>query len=180
MHLQGAHLKLIPASIDMAEDLLPAFNGDEQFTRWSGHSSEMSLAQVHDDIQEIAALPDGITWGIADHMNTLVGVAQTTFHPTPRTGWIALLIIRNEFQGSGYGREAATLLENYLFSSPEVTEIGLGILVRNRPAQAFWEKRGYVRIAQRLDTHHNDCYEYRLYRPAVLRENRTHRPHDGR
>jgi RimJ/RimL family protein N-acetyltransferase len=115
MHLQGAYLKLKPAGIEAAEDLLPAFSGDQQFTRWSGYSSEMSLAQVQDDIQEIAALPDGTTWHIADYEGPLVGVVQTTFHPSLRTGWIALLIIRHQLQGSGYGREAATLLEHYLY-----------------------------------------------------------------
>jgi len=104
------------------------------------------------------------TWRIADLEETLIGAAETVFHPSPSKGWIALLIIQRGFQGRGYGREAATLLEDYLFSFPEVTELGLGVLVQNTPAQAFWEKRGYVHIAQRSNTHGNDCYVDRLPR----------------
>ena len=165
MNVHGNSLTLIRVGIESAEELLPAFNGDEQFLRWSGYPcGTMTLSQVRDDIQEMSALPGGITWRIADLEETLIGAAETVFHPSPSKGWIALLIIQRGFQGRGYGREAATLLEDYLFSSPEVTELGLGILVQNTPAQAFWEKRGYVRIAQRSNTHGNDCYVYRLPR----------------
>src|SRR2546429_398978 len=171
MNVHGNSLTLIRVGIESAEELLPAFNGDEQFLRWSGYPcGTMTLSQVRDDIQEMSALPGGITWRIADLEETLIGAAETVFHPSPSKGWITLLIIQREFQGRGYGREAATLLEDYLFSFPEVTELGLGVLVQNTPAQAFWEKRGYVRIAQRSNTHGNDCYVYRLPRSTPARE----------
>jgi len=134
MNVHGNSLTLIRVGIESAEELLPAFNGDEQFLRWREYPcGTMTLSQVRDDIQEMSALPGGITWRIADLEETLIGAAETVFHPSPSKGWIALLIIQRGFQGRGYGREAATLLEDYLFSSPEVTELGLGILVQNTP-----------------------------------------------
>lgn len=152
---------LISADVESAETLLPAFNGDAQFLRWSGYpSGVMSLSQVRDDIRDTSELPGGTTWRIVDREGRLIGVAETAFHPLASTGWIALLIIRYEFHGRGYGREAAALLKDYLFSSPEVTEIGLLVLIQNTPAQAFWENRGYVRNAHHRDTHGNDCYMY--------------------
>lgn len=169
MNLLGNNLTLISMSVESAEELLPAFNGDAQFLRWSGYpSGMMSLPQVRDDIQETSALSDGTTWRLADREGRLVGVAETAFHPFASTGWIALLIIRHEFQRRGYGREAADLLKDYLFSSPGVTEIGLGVLIQNTPAQAFWENCGYVRNAHHRDTHGNDCYIYRLSRPTII------------
>lgn len=169
MNLLENNLTLIPASVESAEELLPAFNGDAQFLRWSGYpSGMMSLSQVRDDIQETSALPGGTTWRIVDREVRLIGVAETTFHPSASTGWIALLMIMREFQGRGYGHEAATLLRDYLFSFPEVTEIGLGVLTPNTPAQAFWERCGYVRNARLRDTHGNDCYMYRFPRIVEL------------
>ncbi|GHO77607.1 hypothetical protein KSD_53780 [Ktedonobacter sp. SOSP1-85] len=169
MNLLGNNLTLISAGVESAEELLPAFNGDAQFLRWSGYSSGMmSLSQVRDDIQETSALPGGSTWRIADREGRLIGVAETAFHPSASIGWIALLIIRREFQGRGYGREVAALLKDHLFSSPEVTEIGLGVLVQNTPAQAFWKSCGYVRNARHRDAHGNDCYMYRFLRTTAV------------
>ncbi|GHO60153.1 GNAT family N-acetyltransferase [Ktedonobacter robiniae] len=113
-------------------------------------------------------LGNNLTLIPADREGRLIGVAETAFHPSANVGWIALLIIRREFQGRGYGREAATLLKDYLFSSPEVTEIGLGVLVQNTLAQAFWESCGYARNARHRDTHGNGCYMYRFLRTTVV------------
>lgn len=116
-NLLGKNLTLIPVGVESAVELLPAFNGDAQFLRWSGYpSGVMSLSQVRDDVQETSALPGGTIWRIADREGRIIGVAETAFHPSASIGWIALLIIRREFQGRGYGREVAALLKNYLFS----------------------------------------------------------------
>src|SRR5579859_6418618 len=104
MDLHGTHLKLLTVGIEAAEELLPAFNGDEQFLSWSGSPAGLSLSQAQEVIQETATIPGGVTWRIADRMGTLIGVAETAFYPSQDTGWIALLVIRRAFQGRGYGR----------------------------------------------------------------------------
>lgn len=77
MNILGKNLTLILASAESAEELLPAFNGDAQFLRWSGYpSGMMSLSQVRDDIQETSELPGGTTWRIADREGRLIGVAE--------------------------------------------------------------------------------------------------------
>ena len=48
-----------------------------------------------------------------------------------------------------------------------ITQIGLAVLVKNTPALAFWEKRGYVRGKHTRDQHGNDVYEYYLTRNTV-------------
>jgi ribosomal protein S18 acetylase RimI-like enzyme len=96
----------------------------------------------------------------------LVGVAKTALLPSLDTAWIDLLIIRGAFQGRGYGSEAATLLETHLFSSPEIRQIALAVMIQNTLAIAFWEKRGYVRGVRYLDNEGDDVYAYLLCRPT--------------
>ena len=162
MELRGTRVILTKVGMEAASELLPAFNGDEQFNEWCGYASGLTLARVQADIQGTLDLPGGAIWRITDTTNTLVGVAETALVPSPHTGWIALLIIMHEFQGRGYGSEVAAQLEQHLFSYPQITQIGLGVLVQNAPAMAFWEKRGYVRGERRRDTEGDDVYEYHL------------------
>jgi RimJ/RimL family protein N-acetyltransferase len=166
MELCGEHLALTSVTIEEAPALVPAFNGDEQFNRWSGHASALTLAQVHADMLGTLNQPGGVVWRIADRRGALVGVAKTALLASPDTAWIDLLVIRRAFQGRGYGAEAATLLETLLFSSPEIKQIGLAVLVQNTPAMAFWEKRGYERGIRYLDNEGDDVYAYLLARPA--------------
>ncbi len=155
---------LTQVGLEAAHVLLPAFNGDERFNAWSGYPSGMVLAEVQADIQETLELPGGAVWRITDMTNTLVGVAETAFHPSPDIAWIALLIIMHAFQGKGYGSEAVAQLENHLFSYSHVTQIGLAVLRQNTSAMAFWEKRGYVRGKRCYDTQDHEVYEYHLFR----------------
>jgi RimJ/RimL family protein N-acetyltransferase len=84
--------------------------------QWSGHASDLTLAQVQADMRATLNQPGGVVWCIADRTETLVGVAKTALLPSPGTAWIDLLVIRRAFQGRSYGLEAATLLETHLFS----------------------------------------------------------------
>jgi RimJ/RimL family protein N-acetyltransferase len=107
-------------------------------------------------------------WRLVDRTGALVGVAKTALLPSPDTAWIDLLIIRRAFQGRGYGSEVAILLETHLFSSAEIRQIGLAVLIQNTPAMAFWEKRGYVRGVRYLDNEGDDVYAYLLPRPTPI------------
>ena len=166
MELRGDHLVLTSVTIEEAPVLLPAFNGDEQFNQWSGHVSALTLAQVHVDMLGTLNQPGGVVWRLADQTETLVGVAKTALLPAPGTAWIDLLVIRRAFQGRGYGSGAATLLETHLFSSPEIGQIALAVMIQNTPAMAFWEKRGYARGGRYLDNEGDDVYAYLLSRPT--------------
>ena len=164
MEIRSTHLILTQVGLEKAHILLPAFNGDEQFNAWSRYTSGMTLVEVQADMQETLNMQEGAVWTINNMSNTLIGVAETASHPSPETAWIALLIIMHAFQGNGYGSEAATQLENHLFSSSRVTQIGLAVLVQNTPAMDFWEKRGYVKGKRCCDTQGHDVYEYHLFR----------------
>ncbi len=165
MELRGKHLKLESVGLEAAEALLPAYNGDARFNVWSGFDPVLTLDQVRADMEETLRLPGGAVWRMVDHNDALVGVAATALVPQPDTGWIALLLIRREFQRRGYGSEAAALLETYLFSDPQITRIGLAVLTQNAPGLAFWEGRGYERDSARRDDPGNEAYRYFLPRP---------------
>jgi RimJ/RimL family protein N-acetyltransferase len=167
MELCGEHLVLTSASIEEAPALVSTFNGDEQFNRWSGHASDLTPAQVHADMLTTLNQPSGVVWRITDRIGALVGVAKTALLSSS-AAWIDLLIIRSTFQGHGYGKEAATLLETHLFSSPEIRQIEIAVMVQNTPAIAFWEKRGYVRGIRYLDNEGDDVYAYLLSRPTSI------------
>lgn len=79
--------------------------------------------------------------------------------------WIALLLIRRIFQRRGYGAEAATLLEEYLFAQPRVARIGLAVLTVNAATLAFCERRGY----QREGTPYPDAQGHQVYRLTLPR-----------
>jgi len=162
MELLGNRLLIKDVGINDAETLLPVFNSDEQFNIWSGIGPTMSLEALQAELQETLALPEGTVWQIRNQTGTLVGVAETALLHPSHGAWIALLLIARDFQGHGYGSEAATLLERHFFSSPEITQIGLAVLVKNTPALAFWEKRGYIRGKRMNDQHGSDVYEYHL------------------
>jgi RimJ/RimL family protein N-acetyltransferase len=165
MEVRGERLVLTSVTIEEAPVLLLAFNGDERFNRWSGHTSGLTLEQVQADMLGTLNQPGGAVWHLADQTGALVGVAKTALLPSPDTAWIDLLVIRRAFQGRGYGSEAATLLETHLFSSAGIRQIALAVLVQNTPAMAFWEKRGYVRGGRYLDNEGDDVYAYVLPRP---------------
>jgi RimJ/RimL family protein N-acetyltransferase len=165
MELHGEHLVLTSVTIEEAPVLLPTFNGDEQFNQWSGHTSGLTLEQVQADMLGTLHQPGGAVWRLVDRTGALVGVAKTALLPSPCTAWIDLLVIGRAFQGRGYGSEAASLLETYLFTSAGIRQIALAVLVQNTPAMAFWEKRGYVRGGRYLDNEGDDVYAYLLPRP---------------
>jgi RimJ/RimL family protein N-acetyltransferase len=78
----------------------------------------------------------------------MIGVAD--FLPSghrgrPSLAWIALLMIAEPYQRQGYGSEAYRLIEETIFADPDVQTIGLGVLVNNGPAMAFWQVMGYQR-----------------------------------
>lgn len=170
MHsLQGSRLILTPSEQADAYDLLPAFNGDEQFNMWNGGSPVMSIDAVRSDIEQALNMPGGTVWRIADLQQMLIGVAITAQIPPPHGAWIALFIIRQPFQHRGYGTEAAQLLEEELFSHSEIQQIGLAIVIHNTRAQAFWQKRGYS-----AGLHHRDLFGVESITMRLTRTDQTH------
>jgi RimJ/RimL family protein N-acetyltransferase len=78
----------------------------------------------------------------------LIGVADYVpggYRSRPSLAWIALLMIAELHQRQGYGTEAYQLVEDEILANPDVQTIGLGVLINNGPAIAFWQRMGYRR-----------------------------------
>jgi len=78
----------------------------------------------------------------------MIGVADYVpggYRGRPSLAWIALLMMAEPFQRKGYSAEAYRLIEETIFSNPDVQTIGLGVLVNNGPGIAFWQAMGYQR-----------------------------------
>ncbi len=166
--LQGKNIALLAVGAEAAEDLLPAYNGDEQFNIWSGDEPHISLAAVQRDITGTLEMPGGNVWRIQNQAAELIGVAITALVPPPDNAWIALLIIRKEYQRRGFGNESAQLLEDWFFSLPDIRHIGLGVFTVNTPAIAFWSSRGYRSGLRRKDLYGHETITYRLDKPSAL------------
>ena len=54
-------------------------------------------------------------------------------------------MIAEPYQRQSYGTEAYRLIEEAILADPDVQTIGLGVLVNNGPAIAFWQKMGFQR-----------------------------------
>lgn len=76
--------------------------------------------------------------------NALIGVADVQLEATMSdTATIALLLIGGPYQQHGFGSEAADLLEQALFSDPEIEFITAGVAESSKLGQHFWLRRGY-------------------------------------
>jgi RimJ/RimL family protein N-acetyltransferase len=162
--LHGQRLLLTSVNQSATVELLPAFNGDQAFSRLSGSEEVMTEAAAQAEVMETLGMPGGAVWKITNTIGELIGVAETAFVPPPHTAWIAFFLIRKAYQRQGYGTEAADLLERFLFAEPEVTSIGLGVLVENVAGTTFWKNRAYEVGMRRRDQHLNEIMTLRLRR----------------
>ncbi len=65
-------------------------------------------------------------------------------------------MIAEKFQSTGYGAEVYRIVEDIIFSNPEIQQISLGVLTNNSKALRFWQKVGYrdTGIRKQDDTGH--------------------------
>ena len=79
----------------------------------------------------------------------MIGVADYVpggYGGQPSRAWIALLLLAEPYQRRGYGSQAYRLIEEAIFTDPDVQTIGLGVLVNNGPALGFWRAMDYERV----------------------------------
>jgi RimJ/RimL family protein N-acetyltransferase len=163
--LNGPQLILTGVDQNSASELLIAFNGDPAFNQISGGLLLMTKEAVITDISDTLNMPGGAVWKITLRNGILIGVAETALIPPPQSAWIALLIICQKYQGKGYGRESATLLEEFLFQEPQITTIGLGISAENGRGLRFWERQGYSQGLHRRDAFGNEIITMKKRKP---------------
>ncbi|WP_078547909.1 GNAT family N-acetyltransferase [Litchfieldia alkalitelluris] len=64
--------------------------------------------------------------------------------------WVPRLMIGEQFQGNGYGKQAMNLIINMLSSYQDCVEIRLSYVPENKVARAFYENIGFSQIDEEL------------------------------
>ena len=63
---------------------------------------------------------------------------------------IGLLLLREDAQGQGYGREACGLLEDIARNWPGMASMRVGVVSTNTGGLAFWRRMGYAETGERV------------------------------
>jgi RimJ/RimL family protein N-acetyltransferase len=79
----------------------------------------------------------------------LIGCGDVLYrYPNSDTACIGLLLLREDYQGEGYGRRAYELLEATVLRSSSCRTLRIGVLMTNEDVARFWEKMGFVATGQ--------------------------------
>lgn len=126
---------------------LQVYNSNAQFNEWSNGFTAFSLEALTKEYDEMRSIPTG-HWLAIHYDEDLVGIAHILLeNPNDGKSWIGLLLIKQEQQGKGLGREAVECLENYIRSHGK-DQVRVGVIVHNLPALLFWGKLGYEQYRQ--------------------------------
>jgi RimJ/RimL family protein N-acetyltransferase len=83
----------------------------------------------------------GIALRGSDELIGVVYLARA--YPRPDVLWVSFLLIAEDQQRRGYGREVVAALETWVETMPEISAIGLAVDPNNEPCLAFWRALGY-------------------------------------
>jgi RimJ/RimL family protein N-acetyltransferase len=111
-------------------------------------AESIELAMVEEDAAQAAnhgALFVGLFLRASGQMIGVADFVPSGYRGRPSFAWLALLMIAEPYQRQGYGAEAYELIERAIFADPDVQTIGLGVLINNGPAIAFWQRMGFGR-----------------------------------
>jgi len=140
------------------EKVVDALSDSSQFAKLSMESESSIWAE-----QEINELPPNCPienkfYCFLENDNNIVGIS--IFYKDYRlpkieseTVTISLLIIKEQFQNSGYGSKFYTMLEEALYTTFDARKVRLGVLINNNIGLSFWSKQGYISISTQ-NTHH--------------------------
>jgi RimJ/RimL family protein N-acetyltransferase len=111
-------------------------------------ADSINLEMVEEDAAQAAnhgAIFAGLFLRASDRLIGAADYVPGGYRGRPSQAWIALLLIGGPHQRQKYGAEAYRLVEEAIFSNPDVQTIGLGVLVNNGPALGFWAAMGFQR-----------------------------------
>jgi len=111
-------------------------------------AESIDLAMVEEDAAQAAnhgAPFVGLSLRASGEMIGVADFVPSGYRGRPSLAWLALLMIAEPYQRQSYGAEAYRLIEEAIFADPDVQTIGLGVLVNNGPAIAFWQRMGFQR-----------------------------------
>ena len=134
----------------------------------------IGLGMVEEDAAQAANHGAGFVGLFLRENGQMIGVADyvpSGYGGEPNRAWVALLLIAGPYQRQGYGTEAYRLIEEAVFTDPDVRTLGLGVLVNNGPALGFWRAMGYERVGSTVQD--------RDGRDVVMLQKQRSRGNDG-
>ncbi len=147
----------------------------EQLTDWERqkpfYEKKIECIKSQDNSQKF-------TWSIfLKGTDTVIG--QITCQPKDNepdnirdVGWY----IDPNYQGKGYGTEAATAVLDFMFNEVEITDINTSAAAINRGSWRIMEKLGFEYVGEKISTYYKDdevlvCKEYHGNKELFLNRN---------
>ena len=153
MELESERLRIREAEPEDLPALLPVYLSNPEFVAMNegarGEQGYYDLEMFQRDWQVQRMMPGGHVLGIY-LKETGAAVGQANYleeNPDDGRPWLGLLMIVRERQRQGLGTEAFRRLAAFFREVYGWPALRLGVLKQNSPALAFWERRGFWRVA---------------------------------
>ena len=99
--------------------------------------------EVFDALPPSFSIEDKHVIGIFSE-NILIGIIDCLIgFPTKDIAHIGLLLLDENYQSQGLGRQAYVNLEGYLRKFPSISKIRLAVVTTNNKVLKYWEKMGF-------------------------------------
>jgi RimJ/RimL family protein N-acetyltransferase len=149
-NVKSQRLEVRPLGADDYTAVVEVYRQTPRFiVELNGRPAEsIGLEMVEEDAAQAANHGAPLAGIFLRESGQMIGVADYvpgSYRQRPSQAWLALLLIAGPYQRNGYGTEVYRLIEDEIFANPDVDTIGLGVLVNNGPAIAFWQRMGYRR-----------------------------------
>lgn len=142
----GQTVRLRPLRDDDLDTVVRLYRSTPNYYATTGFGREPNnKLTLQRELMEMQRTDERVLYAIerrADHV--LIGFADVQLESMMSdAATIVLLVIGGPYQHQGYGSDAADLLEQALFSEPDVDFIMAGVAEPSAVGVRFWQKRGY-------------------------------------
>ncbi|MNH88541.1 Acetyltransferase (GNAT) family protein [compost metagenome] len=137
-------MNFVKCSADNVEAERAIMNSNPAFNLVSSGKEEWTLQEIIDDRNESVQI--GAERFLIEVEHGYVGVIDWLMkNPNDGYPWLGLLTIKKEYQNHGYAKQA--LCQFYdLMRERGVTELRIGVIVKNKPAHQFWRAQGFEEV----------------------------------
>jgi GNAT superfamily N-acetyltransferase len=155
IHLEPVANPLSPESIQVQASIL---NSQPAFNMMVVHQAYLAPPELLEENKQNLAMGEKMLYIKTDHQH----VGLITYLPE-YTGdhqpWIGLLVVHQQHNRQGIGREAVRELEQ-LLQQEGIHRIRLAVQLGNTAGEAFWTNNGFTLIRIATDNHNNEVGVY--------------------
>jgi RimJ/RimL family protein N-acetyltransferase len=112
--------------------------------------------------------------------NEMVGcIDLIRSYPTTNAATLGLLLVAEQHQGIGIGRQAFTLLEQFAREWGNCDVIRLAVVMTNSEVIGFWRKLGFSETGETKPYHYGSLRSQAVFMEKPLRDNASFRVRPG-